>query len=836
MGPKEPYLKPIFVSCLLIISLISGAQTKILKGVVRDRHSEEPIPFASIKVRNSTLGKLTDSAGGFFFRLNEYPKDTIEITYVGYQDYYLIVDTSVLKKESNNSIALTIYLERGKYASEVVVKRKVDKGLLMWRRIVRKKPMNDRYRFRNFSYELYNKLELDLKNINKEKWSEARLMRPFKFIFDNVDTSEGAPILPVYLTESLSDYYYQKSPVKRREVIKASKTLGVDNESVSKLLGGMDQNLNIYSNFIPVMDKEFISPASDNGDAYYNYKVQDTQFIGGRRFFHLVFTPKRGGENTFEGDCWVHDTTFAIQKMNLRLSKDANINFVENLSLIQEYQLLKDSTWFLSKDKFVVDIAPLGKTTLSFVGRKTTTYKNISINDQSVIDELKKNKIMEEVILPKEAKDKNEEFWSVSRHEELSKNEQGVYKMIDTLLKMPVFQQYSEWINFIGTGYKRVGNFEIGPWYNWMTWNSLEGFRTRFDLGTNRHFHKNLVLHGYIAYGMEDQQFKYKADALYILTRSPRSFVYISHIKDIDFGQTYYDEISQDNIFALAIRKSGVPIKFMQLKESKLEYFRETGSGFSVNLHAVHKTFNPLLNLPPKELITNGKQDLATMEFSVRLRYAYLEKFLENNFYRTSLGSPYPIVEVKYTRGVSGLFGSNFNYSKLTGGVSDYKKIAPFGSIYYNFFGGKTFGTLPYMMLDIAPGNEIYYYNKYAFNLMNRYEYLHDTYAGLNFEHNFGNGLFKFIPLTRKLKFRQLYTIKGLWGTLSDKNRNLNMPAGSGYTFESLNGRTYLEVGTGVDNIFKLFRFDFFWRVLPRPLPVEKVKRFGVFGSFRVVF
>ena len=227
---------------------------------------------------------------------------------------------------------------------------------------------------------------------------------------------------------------------------------------------------------------------------------------------------------------------------------------------------------------------------------------------------------------------------------------------------------------------------------------------------------------------------------------------------------------------------------------------------------------------------------MITSEIGLRLRYAYLEKFLENTFYRTSLGSPLPILEVKVIKGISGVFNSSFDYWKMSASISDYLKIAPYGSVYFNLFGGKTIGTLPYMLLDVAPGNEIYYYNKYAFNLMNRFEYLHDQFAGFNFEHNIGNGLFKYIPITRKLKFRQFYTVRGLWGRLSDENYTLNMPANSDYTFESLNGRTYMEIGTGVDNIFKLFRFDFFWRVLPQPLPVESVKRFGVFGSFRLAF
>jgi hypothetical protein len=151
-------------------------------------------------------------------------------------------------------------------------------------------------------------------------------------------------------------------------------------------------------------------------------------------------------------------------------------------------------------------------------------------------------------------------------------------------------------------------------------------------------------------------------------------------------------------------------------------------------------------------------------------------------------------------------------------------------------FAGKTFGTLPYMLLDVAPGNEIYYYNKYAFNLMNRYEFLHDKYAGVNFEHNIGNGLFRFVPLLKKLKFRQFYSARALWGSLSDANKNYNTVPGNSFGFQSLNGKTYLEVGTGVDNIFKLFRIDFVWRLSPTPLPVESLKRFGIFGSFRLAF
>src|SRR6476661_1717387 len=389
---------------LLLVILISGtiqAQTKVVKGIIRDQHSGEAVPFASINWKAAKAGLLADSSGSFLFHFDNWPTDTLQITSVGYEDFKIAINPSLAHSDTLN---LLVELVPGKFNVGVVVRSKTNRGRLMWKRIVAHKPQNDRYRFQNFSYELYNKLELDLKNVNKEKLSQNKLLKPFSFVFDNVDTSEGVTFLPAYLTEAVSDYYYEKSPLRRREVFKGVKTMGFKNESVARLLGGMDQVVNFYDNFIPVFDKQFLSPISDNGDSYYNYKVADTQYVGGRRLIHFLFVPKRRGENTFEGDCWVHDTSFAIQKMNLRLDKGANVNYLTRLSLIQEYQLINDSTWFLSKDKFVADIHPIGKGSLAFIGRKTTTYRNVKVNDSTVIEELAKNRKMEETILPKDAK------------------------------------------------------------------------------------------------------------------------------------------------------------------------------------------------------------------------------------------------------------------------------------------------------------------------------------------------------------------------------------------------------------------------------------------------
>ena len=806
---------------------------RTIHGTIRDIHSDEPVPFATVSFAHTQVVKLADSAGNFTFHVPKWPSDTIMVTYVGFEPRMFVFDTSQQKLD------ILIQMMRGKAPGEVVIKGKINRGLILWRKIVKHKPENDRGQFENFGYELYNKLEIDLNRVNKDWLMHTPLIpKPFRFIANSIDsTSETAPILPLYLTETLSDYYYRRSPKKAFEDMKANKILGIENESFSKFLGGMYQNINVYHNFIPVFDRSFVSPISDNGDAYYNYKVPDTQFISNHRYFHFVFYPKRKGEQTFQGDAWIADSSFAVQKMNLMLSPGANVNFIEKLSLVQEYQLVHDSVWFLSKDKFVADFTVMGKKSpLNFIGRKTTTYRNILLNDSTVDAMLSSKKLRESIEVRDSALKKNEDYWTNNRHEELSVTEKSIYHMVDTIVNMPAFQNWTQRLQFITTGYREIGNFEIGPWFNWFSYNTYEGPRVRFDLGTNTGFHKKLFLTGYLAYGFRDQGIKGKAEALYVFGKKPRSTLHLIYKNDIDYGQTYYDEVGYDNIFAVAFRKHGVPIKLLRIEQQQAEYFKEWMNGFSVTAGFNRRKFNPVLNLPGKELYpaTDGGEVFNDFEASIRLRFAYQERYVDGNYYRYSLGSDYPITELRVVRGIKGVLNSSYKYTKINFGISDYLKIPPYGSLTYAAYAGKVYGTLPYMLLSIAPGNEIYYFNKYAFNLMNRYEYVSDRYAGFNIEHNIGNGIFKLMPFNRFLKLRQFWNAKILWGDLSAENKAYNFH--DPHPFQSLDGKTYIELGTGVDNILRFLRLDLVWRVSPTPLPTERYKRFGIFGSFRVSF
>lgn len=826
-----------FVICIISFLPLS-AQYKI-SGIVKDAHTEELIPFATLQFVGTNTGMVTDAEGHFIFDLPAIPSDSLLVRVMGYRRTVLFVDKTLKDQTLNFEISRSDVSLK-----QYEVKASVNFALVLLRHIIRKKPDNNYDRLDNYKYEVYNKLELDIKNLNTVKLSRNRFTKPFSFILKNIDsTTENQPFLPVFLTESISDYYYQKSPKKTKEVIKASRTSGLDNESVTKFLGGMYANINVYDNYIPVFDKNFVSPIANNGALFYNYRITDTQYISNHRFIKLNFEPRRKGENVFIGEVWVQDSTYAVQKMSLSVPGDANINFVRKISMVQEYKPFADSSgWFLAKDKFIVDFwtpSPKPTKTIDFIGRKTTSYNNIITNDTAATNIFTEKRYPQNIVVTDSASLRPDSFWANNRHDRLSKNEQAIYNMVDTLQKIPLFQKYSNTIRFLATGYKPFGPLEWGPYFYLFSQNRQEGFRVRLDLGTTPKFNKDLYLNGYLAYGFGDDRFKGKLSALWLLKRHPRMYVYGSFVRDLDNGATYYDEVGTDNIFSLAIRKPNVPQKFMLIDEKRAEFFKEYYSGFSHHLSVVHKQFLPFAPLPAGNFFhSNGEglDALTNMEVAVKVRYAFREEFLEGNYYRYSLGSKYPIVEFKYAVGVKGILKSNYNYQKASFTVSDDIKLPPFGSLYYNFFGGKIFGSaMPYTLLEIHPGNEIYYYNKYAFNMMNRFEFISDQYAGFNLEHTLGSGLFNYIPLVRKLKLRQFWTAKGVIGKLSESNKTLNLNAG--YPFKTLESNPYIEVGTGVENIFKFIRIDFVWRLAPKPLPDEPYeKKFGIFGSFRLQF
>ncbi len=810
----------------------------IVEGLVKDYTTAEALSFATVFFPGTDVGKRADMDGRFRFELDAIPVDSISVTMIGYAKKTIPIQ-QLLKYQ-----ALSIELERGSIQiKDIVFHYDRDPALTLVKKVIKNKAVNNYDKADNYSYEVYNKLEMDINKIPKKAFKQSPILKKFRFVQGFIDsTSEEKPFLPLFLTETISDYYYQKKPKKSKEFIKGSRISGYKNQSVSQMLGSMYQNINFYDNSIPIFNVGFVSPIANDAPAFYHYQLTDTQWVNNKLCYQVVFEPKRSGEHTFNGDFWVHDSDFAIQKMNMIVTKEQNINWVNKVTLAQEFTCFKDTIWFLTRDKFFVDfLPPHGDKIAGFLGRKTTTYRNIIVNSPETEAIIEGKKHRADTELDPDAQNRDETYWNTVRHDTLSKNEKAIYKMIDTIQSLPVYKRYYNGIYFLATGIKEVGPLEIGPLYNLYSKNSVEGPRFRFTLGTTPKLFKDIYLNAYIAYGTLDKKWKYDGSMLWLLKRSPRRFIYAEIKHDIDNNVSSYDDAgSLDNIFSTIGRKPNVPWKLAFVDKKRLEYFNSWFNGFSYMLSYEQKSFTPCAPLPAYGIFYNNEgfptKTVTTAEIGLECKWAYKEQFVEGNYYRTSLGTKYPTLKLYVGVGIKNIFSSNYNYTKLRFTVSDNIKIKRAGSVYYNLFAGKIFGTLPYPILEVHPGNEFYYYDPHAFSMMYRYEYISDIYGGAIIEHSLGSLFFKYIPYLKKMKLRTFYNIKGVYGNLSASNQLLNFD--KGYDFQSLARSPYLEAGTGIENILKVLRVDFVWRLLPYRQPTNDAyfRRFGIFGSLKFAF
>jgi hypothetical protein len=823
---------------ILILSLRSIAQTTKVSGKIIDIVSHEPLPFVNILLKGTQVG-VTSDVNGLYSISSTEKCDSIIVSYVGYNRI-----TKVIKRGVSQQ--MNIALSQGVDLTEIEVRPGENPAHRILRKIIANKDKNNRERLDAYEYEVYNKVEFDLNNLSK-KFQKNTLLKPFSFVFNDIDSSNAnifndtdsssikqKPYLPFYMTEALSDYYYRKSPKVRNEIVKASKAVGKQDATFAQFMGDMYQNVNVYNNTIIVFGKNFISPISDNALAFYKFYLIDSMVLDGHKCYQLKFKPKFKQELTFSGNLWTADTSFAIKRLEMSIADDANINFINTTNVIQEYTQV-DSAWMMSKERLVIDFNPFPvdqkKDGMGIYGRKTASYSNFKINKPK---EDKFYSYTEHLKVADNVFNRSDKYWEEHRHDTLDKNEKTIYHLVDTIQKLPAYKTYYNSLYFLARGYKAIGNFEYGPYYNVFSHNTIEGDRFRFGGRTSSKFSKWYQLNGYVAYGTRDEQLKYNIGILGFFSKNPRSMYGMNYKSDMEILGQSQNGYTPDNLFASFFRIAPLS-KLTLVKQTNAFVEREWFTGFNTRLSIYNRKMTPVGSFQyvyQKEINDIVPIDnITTTEIRLLARIAYHEKFLGSDFNRVSLSTRYPIVQAQYTIGLKGIFGGNYNYQKFSINLEDRIRINPIGYFDYMFELGKIFGQVPYPLLELHGGNETYYYDPYAYNAMNYYEFASDQYASASIQHHFDGFFFDRVPLLRKLKWREVVGAKGVVGSINDKNRELMVfPS----TLNSLINGPYVETNAGIENIFKVLRFDGVWRLTYLNNP--KIKPFSIRFSFQFAF
>lgn len=810
---------------LLLFTLPVFAQVTKITGKVYDNDTKEPLPFVSVVFKNSGVGTTTDFDGNYFISTSS-PTDSLIAAYVGYIKVSKLITKGKTQQIDFYINANTINLK------EVVIKPGENPAHRILRLVEKNKPNNDNRKLDAFEYEVYNKIEFDINNIGKGL-KKSRVMKPFDFVFDNIDSTNKneKPYLPFFISETISEVYYRDKPKFKREVIKASKIAGMENKSVSQVMGDMYQNINIYDNNIIVFGKSFASPISNNGIGYYKYYLLDSLMVDGNYCYHIQFKPRRKQELTFAGNMWISDTTFAVKRLEMSIADDANLNFVNTLNVIQEYQYV-DSTWMRSKEKLVIDFA-LQKKTTGFYGRKTTSYNNFKINKPKT-ETFYANKA-ENIIVEDDADKKDNAFWASARHDSLSQNETMIYKMVDTIQTLKPYQNYVSVIQMLASGYKPWGYFEIGPVTSIYSYNRIEEHRFKFGGRTSNKFSKRIELNGYSAYGTNDNKFKYSAGFRWMLQKKPtRQMLWFNYKHDYEVLGQGQNVIRQDNILSSLFRRNPLS-NLTEIEQYKMYYDKEWFKGFNSRINLQHKVITPLSNFYKHYNADSTSYSIAnikTSEIGFYTRFALDEKFLEGEFDRVSLGTRSPVFQFEYIAGIKGILKSNYNYHKFKLRMDDRLRIGPMGYFDYTLEGGKIYGSIPYPLMEVHSGNETYGYDINAFNMMNFLEFVSDEYVSGSITHHFEGFFLNHLPLMRRLKWREVVSAKAIIGNANLSNRdNIVFPPNL-YTLSFT--KPYAEAGVGVENILKIIRVDALWRL--SYLDHANIAKFGIRVSLQFTF
>lgn len=818
-----------FVFIFLIIQLVFyiglSAQEKnrtIVKGNVTDEETREPLPYVTIIFTGKKQATISDNNGIFSFSTWD-TVSSVTVSYLGYITQYVRITPG---KTTNLDIKLKTDIQALK---EVVIKS----GKLKYKNrnnpvvelidnVIRNRWKNRSENFNYLQYEKYEKNIFAVSNITEE-FKNDKIFRKFQFIFNNTDTTkiDGKEILPLYIKESLSDCYYKKAS-SHKEIVKANKMVSlegyIDNKGVSEYLKYFYQNINIYSDNIMFVSNQFLSPIAGTAPLFYKYFIVDTTFVNNVRCIRIAFVPRNKTDLLFQGTLYVlPDSSYAIRRVDMTINKSINLNWVKSVRIRQDFDNIENKGYMLLKDELDLDFG-VTKNTLGIYGEHTVTYKNF-ILDRPQDDSIYSGP---EYITRNDASDKPESYWKDQRHEKLAKSEQGIYTVVDSIKHIPAFNNAMTLMVLFIASYLDTKYVEIGPVTTFMSYNAVEGFRLRFGGRTSATFSKKFNFNSYLAYGFKDNKYKYLFETTYSFTDKtifdfPVKYIKIKTQYEAKIPGEDMEDIQDDNIWLTF--KRGVNDKMFYNKKLAIEHLNEFDNHFSYTFgyQFIQQTpgGNLFFNTTDYLYHKNNPSFIDISEPYLLLRYAPNEQFYQGKIYRSSIANGYPVFQLQANFGLKYLH-NNYNYQNLKFTVTKRFWFSVIGYTDIIWESGKIFGKIPFPLLDIHRANQTYSYDVSSYNLMNFLEFVSDQYTSLNIDHCFNGFIFNKLPLFKRLKLREVISLKVLYGSLS----SLNDPSKQSDLFKfpvdnqgvpityTFNNGPYIEGSAGISNILKYFRVD----------------------------
>lgn len=839
----------ILILVLFVLGYSSVCAQTVVKGYVTDAATGEPLPFVGIGIKGTAAGTTSDFSGYYEVTTTEPGVKQISFSYIGYLTLYIDI-----KADTSQVINVNLK-EGGQVLNEVVIstkhkyRNKNNPAVDLIRLVIDNKEKNRISGYKRLQFEEYEKVQLSVSNAQNFLKKDP-FLRKYSFVMDNVDTASvaGSALLPIYIEENFVTQYRTGEPVRKKSLITATKRIKFDdrfinNESLSKYLSYLYQDADIYANNISIISNLFLSPIADVAPTFYKFYITDTVVEQGDKLIELSFYPRNNTDFLFQGKLYISlDGNYAVQKADLGVNKDVNLNWVKELNLTMNFRKELSGKYRPVANKMLIHYG-LNTAKKGIYGERTVRVMNFNTQADfadSVFDGDLKTRTATALETP-------DSFWRQERPINLSAVEQKAYNNMDSLNEIPSFKRLMYTISTFTSGYSDIGPVEIGPVFSFFSFNPVEGFRLRAGGRTTEQFSKLFFADAYAAYGLRDQQWKYYLSGSIALNRKsiftfPQHFIRLSTHKEVSVPGIDLQFVQVES--GLLSFRRGVNDKFFYNNVHKIEYVVELKNHMRFWLQYKNHEITPagILTFETSGVDAAQVPSVTTSEFALEWRWAPFEQFYQRKLYRKNIPNKYPIITANFKAGLKDFLNGGYDYQQISAQIYKRFFLSPVGLANVTIGGGYLFGQVPYPFLDIARANQTYSFMQQSYNLMNFLEFVSDRYVSVNIDYHLYGFLFNKVPLFKKLNLREVVGFKMLYGGVRPENRpelndnlfRLPLSQNGERTTFSLEQQPYMEMNVGIENLFNLFRVDLIRRI--NYLDHPHVTKWGVRASLNFDF
>ncbi len=835
---------------LLLVFMVLPMKAQI-SGYIIDDATGDSIPYASVIYRGHNVAVASNLSG--HYTIERHDGWQLTFSSVGYVPQTITIGADTknrldirLKPDTRTLKEVTVKAKRGKYS------RKDNPAVELMKKVIEAKKNTDLSNRDFYQYNKYQKITLAVNDITPEKL-EAPMFKRMPWLKEQVEKCQynDKLILPVSVDETVTQKIYRKEPHSEKSIIKGQNSTGVNDlfqtgDILTVTLQDVFTDVNIYDDQVRLLQYPFTSPIGKDAIAFYRFYIEDTVYVDGEKCFHLQFLPNNQQDFGFRGDIYIMaDSSYQVKRCELSIPKRSDVNFVENLSVLQEFTRLPDSTWVLSQDDMVAEL----KFT-NFLA-KAIVIRTTRLSDYA-FDELPKQLFKGKANEVKEADAmmRGDDFWDKYRQVHLTKSESKMDAFVHNLeqikgFKYIIFGAKAFIENYVETD--TPSKVDIGPINTVISSNFIDGVRTRLSAQTTANLNPHLFFSGYYARGWDSNKNYYKGEITYSFNKKeylPREFpkrtITVSSTYDVCSPSDKFMRTDKDNVFT-SLKWTTVD-KMMFYNRQEITFEREEDWGFKTTVSVKTEENEACGYLQFRPLSTGADTKLRTTELRAELRFAPGETYINTKQRRLKINLDAPVFTISHTAGIKGVLGGDYNYHYTEASVYKRFWMNSWGKIDCYVRGGVQWSKVPFPLLCMPATNLSYIIQDQTFQLINNMEFLNDRFVSADISWDLNGKIFNRIPLLKKLKWREYIAVKCLWGDLTDKNNPtlaqndgdpmlMAFPDGC-YVMDST--KPYVEMSFGIHNILKIIHVEYVRRFNYLDLPTAN--KHGIRFMFRMTF